>query len=139
MAQLALIVAVLFASVVWRYVLRDPLSWSADAALLFLVWMTLLGAPVGMRGGHVAVTGAVDVLPLAAARWMLAAVNAAVAVTALTVVWFGIALARQGMARIVPSIDWLSQGWIYAALPVGFALIVPVAVENVLRALRAKG
>jgi len=130
---IAAIVVVLFASVVWRYVLFNPISWSADAALICVVWMTLLGAPVGMRGGHVAVTGAFDFMPKAVQPWMNALINLSILASSAIVVWYGISLTIQGTARIVPSIAWLNQGFLYGALPFGFALLIPLCIENILK------
>jgi len=127
------IVVILFASVVWRYILFNPISWSADAALICVIWMTLLGAPVGMRGGHVAVTGVLELLPNAVQPWLVALINLAILASSAIVVWYGTLLTIQGTARIVPSIEWLNQGYLYGALPFGFALIIPLCIENVLK------
>lgn len=127
------IVIILFASVVWRYVLFNPISWSADAALICVVWMTLLGAPVGMRGGHVAVTGVLEFMPKFIQAWMVALINLAILASAAVVVWYGIFLTIQGTVRIVPSIEWLNQGYLYGALPFGFALLIPLCIENILK------
>ena len=134
---LVLIVVILFGSVFWRYFLNDPISWSEDAALFCMVWMTLLGAPVGlMRGEHVAVDMLLNMLPGGFARTLLVAINGVILTTAVTVVYYGGPFVRQGMARIIPSMDWLSQGYVYLALPVGFGLLVPVCAENILKAVR---
>lgn len=49
----ALLVIMLFASVaivvmqiIWRYILRDPLSWTDQMARFLFIWMTMLGIPV---------------------------------------------------------------------------------------------
>ncbi len=133
---LVAIVVILFGSVFWRYFLNDPVSWSEDAALFCMVWMTLLGAPVGLiRGEHVAVDTLLNALPARLARTLMVAINGVVLTTAVTVIYYGGPFVRQGMARIIPSMDWLSQGYVYLALPVGFGLLAPICIENILRAV----
>ena len=132
-ALLVAIVVILFGSVFWRYFLNDPITWSEDAALLCMVWMTLLGAPVGLRqGGHVAMEMLLNAFPAAAIRWLRVLINLVILGTALVVVFYGAPFVKQGMARIIPSMDWLHQGYVYLALPVGFALLIPICLENIL-------
>jgi len=130
---LSAIVIILFGSVFWRYFLNDPITWSEDAALLCMVWMTLLGAPVGLRhGGHVATEMVLQALPGQLITWLRAMISLVILATAAVVVYYGVPFVKQGMARIIPSMDWLSQGYVYLALPVGFALLLPICLENFL-------
>lgn len=130
---LGAIVVALACSVFWRYFLNSPIVWSEDFSLLCLVWMTLLGAPIGMRGGHIAADFLLQSLPGLVARWVSLLTSLGVLFVALTIVIYGIPFVKQGMARIVPSIDWLSFGYVYLSLPVGFALLLPLCVEGILR------
>lgn len=130
---LGVIVVIMAVSVLCRYLLNNPLSWSDDACLISLVWMTLLGLVVGMRQGHIAVEGLLSVLPSPLAKMVNAAVYVSVFFIAVMVVWVGFGFVKQGMARIVPSLDWITQGYVYLAVPVGFLLIVPLCVEQALR------
>lgn len=135
MLLLAAIVVILFSSVFWRYVFNDPISWSEDAALLCMIWMALLGAPVGLRqGGHVAMEMVLNLFPGAAIKGLRAVISLIVLATAVIVVYYGAAFVKQGFARIIPSMDWLSQGYVYLALPVGFALLIPICLENFFQA-----
>ena len=131
-ALLGVIVLTMMLSVVMRYVFTSPLTWSDDLSLICLVWMTMLGLAAGMRAGHLAIEGVVGALPHTLARLVGVAVHGAVLLLAILVAYYGIAFVRQGMARIVPSMDWLRQGYIYAAIPAGFALTVPFCLEGIL-------
>lgn len=138
MFLLAAIVVILFGSVFWRYVFNDPISWSEDAALLCMVWMALLGAPVGLRhGGHVAMEMVLNLFPGQVIRGLRALISLVVLATAVTVVLYGGGFVKQGFARIIPSMDWLSQGYVYLALPVGFALLIPICLQNFLESFAA--
>ncbi len=129
---LSVVVVVMMCSVIWRYVLNNPIPWSDDVSLISMVWMALLGLPPGMRDGHLAVEGLIAALPGFARRIVNMVVYAAVLFSAALIVYFGFKFVGQGMARIVPSIQWLKQGYIYMSVPVGFALIIPLCVERAL-------
>src|ERR1700744_1116713 len=42
-------IAILFAGVIWRYVLRAPLIWSDELASILFLWLAMLGAAVAFR------------------------------------------------------------------------------------------
>ena len=137
MVLLSAIVVILFGSVFWRYFLNDPISWSEDAALLCMIWMTLLGAPARpsprqpCRHGDVALR----IPSTRSLRSCEAVISLVILTTAAVVVYYGGPFVKQGMARIIPSIDWLSQGYAYLALPVGFALLIPICAEQLIQSL----
>lgn len=62
----ALLTGVTFSQVVSRYVFDDPLIWSEEAARYLFVWVTMVGAALGMReGGHYGLDIVVKRLPRA--------------------------------------------------------------------------
>ena len=53
-------IVVLFAGVVFRYVLHNPLVWSDELASLLFLWLAMLGAAVAFeRGEHMRMTAVV--------------------------------------------------------------------------------
>jgi len=53
-----------FASVVLRYVLNSPVTWSEELASLLFAWLTFVGAYVGFRSrSHIAIDTLVVFLP----------------------------------------------------------------------------
>ena len=136
MFLLSAIVVILFGSVFWRYFLNDPISWSEDAALLCMIWMTLLGAPAGLRhGGHVAMEMLLYLFPHPVIKILRAVISLVILTTSVIVVYYGGPFVKQGMARIIPSIEWLNQGYAYLALPAGFALLIPICMEQLFQSL----
>ena len=64
-------VGILFAGVVWRYVLNSPLFWSDEVAGLLFLWLVMLGAVIALRrGAHMRMTAVVSVLPPRAQRFL---------------------------------------------------------------------
>ena len=131
---LAIIVLVLFISVGMRYLFNRPLSWSGELGVILLVWMTLLGAPGGLRkGSHVSIGFLVDKLPDPGR--ILVRLGAILVV--LFVCWMmvsrGWGFALKGMRRIVPSMPWLPFGFAYLALPAGYGMMMLVCIEIILK------
>ncbi len=130
-AILAVICAILFYSVVMRYALNRPVTWTEDASTILMVWMVLLGAPIGLRSGaHVSIEFLVEKVSGGARTALRLIALAVTAYVALMMVRHGWLLAVRGMRRIVSTMEWLPFGYAYAALPVGYALMVLVCVEE---------
>lgn len=133
---LLLISAILFHSVVMRYLFNNPVTWSEDAAKILLVWMTLLGAPGGLRkGAHVSIDLIVEKLPHVLSQLLRLVSLLAVIYVSWMIVRHGWLFALQGMRRIVPSLEWLPFGFAYLALPVGYGLMILVCVELIAKHL----
>src|SRR4051794_8044698 len=68
-ALLLVAVAVIFAQVVFRYVINSPSSWLDEFAVLVFAWMIFLGAAIAQRGdSHIAMSTLVRLLPAPAQR-----------------------------------------------------------------------
>lgn len=54
----------IFLQVIFRYVLRNPLTWSEEVARYLFIWMTFVGGYVGARKGqHIGVEALQKALP----------------------------------------------------------------------------
>lgn len=61
---LGLIVLIMFAQVVFRYLLNNSLSWSEELIRFLFVWLTFLGGAIAIRDkSHIAVEFFVERLP----------------------------------------------------------------------------
>lgn len=133
---LAAITVILFFSVVMRYAFNNPVTWSEDSAKILLVWMTLLGAPAGLRStSHVSVELLTERLPDRAKRIFQLLGFVIVMYVSWIFVAYGFRFALQGMRRIVPSLAWLPFGFAYLALPVGYALMMLICIELLLKSI----
>lgn len=73
-ALLGIMVLVILAQIVFRYVLGDALNWTEEAARFGMLWMTGLMAPLAYRrGGFVAIDMLERALPRAAAALLVLA------------------------------------------------------------------
>jgi TRAP-type transport system small permease protein len=136
LALMAVLAVDLMLGVFSRYVLASTFTWYDEIARACFVWMVFLGAAVGVkRGSHFGLHLLVDALPPAARR--LAAV-----VTPLVIIGFSAVLVVQGLAFLeigryqqLPVMG-VSKAWVYAAMPVGGALMIVYSLGTLWRLWR---
>jgi TRAP-type C4-dicarboxylate transport system permease small subunit len=121
-----------------RYVLFSTFTWYDEIARACFVWVVFLGAAVGVkRGAHFGLHLLVDMLPESVRR--LAAF-----VTPLVIITFSSVLVVQGLAFLefgrfqqLPVMG-ISKIWIYAAMPVGGALMIIYSLQSLWRMVRSE-
>jgi TRAP-type C4-dicarboxylate transport system permease small subunit len=130
------VTVVLFAGVVWRYVFVDPLSWTDEIARVLFVWLSFLGAAVGIkRGIHSAVNVFEARLSL---RWQKAAALFAVAVMAVmagVLVYTGTLETIVSTKEVLP-VTSLSRAWQFGAVPISGLLMLIYLVPVTRQVLR---
>ncbi len=138
-AALVLIeIGVLLSGVVSRYVFHDPIVWSDELASILFLWLSMLGAVVALRRGeHMRMTALVARLrPSARALAETLAVTASLAFLALVMhpAW---EYAYEESFIVTPALE-ISNVWRAAALPVGVALMLVVALLRLVRVGRVR-
>jgi TRAP-type C4-dicarboxylate transport system permease small subunit len=139
-ALLATMLVLTLAQILSRALFGHSLGWTEEVTRAALVWSVFLIAPFAYRTGeHIAVVSFAEAL---SPRWLLA-VSAAINVL---VVWICVmffresfAFWRRGLDMTAATLD-LKMAWIYAIVPLAFALLILVGVELLLRlVLHARG
>lgn len=135
---LGLMVGIVALNVFCRFVLNFSLYWGDEAAQALLVWLTFLGAAVGVRDrAH----PSFDYL----ARVSPPRLQVAVGVTSRMIMigaivgllyWTAI-VAWRIQPWIMPALQ-ISRMWVYLAAPVGCALMLAYAVRDLRRIVREK-
>lgn len=100
-------------------------AWIEEACLFGLAWVVFLGLGLALeRGRHIAMTSLLERLAPGLRRGLKLAIDLAgllfslyIAKLALDIMLF---VVRSGQSS--PTLD-VSMGWLYAAIPVGFALL----------------
>jgi TRAP-type C4-dicarboxylate transport system permease small subunit len=125
-----------FLGVFSRYVLVRTFTWYDEIARLLFVWITFLGAAVGVRRGvHFRLHLLVDRFPRVLQR-------ATAIFGIVVVVGFGWILIQQGWKLVElgqfqqTPVMGLSKQYIYLSVPVGGALIILYSLPHLWRALR---
>src|SRR5271165_6835802 len=126
-------IAILFAGVVARYGLRQPLIWSDELASILFLWLAMLGAAVAFRRAeHMRMTAIVaSARPATRAYLDLVATSAALAFL-LLIVWPAFEYAYEESFITTPALQ-IPNIWRAAALPVGIGLMALFALLRLAR------
>ena len=115
---------VVFLQVFNRYVLKAPLAWSEDLAMLLFQWVTFLGAAIGVkRMRHFGIELVVRNLPEKFHRAIESMVPVFVGIVALIMVTEGVELLSYNRSRIYSSMN-LSYTWAYLPIPISGCLMI---------------
>jgi TRAP-type C4-dicarboxylate transport system permease small subunit len=124
MILMAFLVVVVTASVVFRYILLSPLTWSEEVGRYVMIWLGFLAASISIRQGlHVGVDFLVQWVPETVATWMKRLARGATAVFLLTVMVYGFILVASLWEQYSPVMD-VRMTWPYLAIPVGSLLML---------------
>src|SRR5690349_13749211 len=126
-------IVILFAGVIWRYALREPLIWSDELASILFLWLAMLGSAVAFRRAeHMRMTAVVaSVRPAMRAYLDVVATCAALAFL-LMIVHPAYEYAYEESFITTPALE-ISNSWRAAALPVGTCLMAIFALLRLVR------
>ena len=130
-ALLALVVATVSWQVVARYVTSASTAWAPELAQIGFVWLSMLAIAAGVRDRThmlIDVWGAAGGSGTRLGRALDGLAAAAVVAVSLVLAWFGLAVLEVTFKRTMPGLG-IKAGWMYLAVPVGFALCALFAVE----------
>ena len=129
-------IGVLFAGVVSRYLLHDPLLWSDELASILFLWLAMLGSVVALRRGeHMRMTALISKMDPRRRALLEAVATAACLAFLAMVAWPSWEYASEELAITTPALE-ISNLWRAAALPVGLGLM---ALFTLLRLVRNLG
>lgn len=112
------------ANIALRYLTAHSLPWADEAARYLMIWMTFTGAGLVLRiGGHVAITNLQDALPDTGRKIMRAAIALGLLIFFGFMVYVGIQYAQRMQYQVTPALR-IPYLYVYAAMPVGFALLI---------------
>ena len=121
LSSMALIVG---ANVTLRYTTNHSLPWADEAARYLMIWMTFVGAGLALRqGGHVAITNLHDFMSTRSQRVLRAAIVVVLLLFFAFMVYVGLQYMDRARFQKTPALR-LSFLYVYAAMPVGFALLI---------------
>lgn len=128
-----LMTAIVLASVFFRYVLNNSITWTEDVSLIMMITAAFLIAPVAYRQGlNVAIEMLVSALPLALLRALRIALN-------LLVLWIlyrhffeALALVERGWGIRVNTVP-IAWAWCYMPVPFAFGAMALAGIELILR------
>ena len=129
-ACLGVMTCVVFTSVVFRYLLNSPLTWTEELASLLFAWLTFVGAFMGFRSrSHISIDTVVIFLPPAVRRGIARLVDVCVLLLMGLFVWQGASLTLTTWSLEFPAME-ISRGYLYLAIPVGAILMAIGLIES---------
>lgn len=124
MVLMAVLVVVVVASVVFRYVLLSPLSWSEEVGRYLMIWVGFLAASIGVQQGmHVGIDFVVHWVRPVTAVWLRRLARGLTAVFLLIVTAYGFMLVVNLWEQWSPVLQF-RMTWPYLAIPVGCLLML---------------
>ena len=113
-----------FSSVVLRYVLNSPVTWSEELASLLFAWLTFVGAYVGFRThSHIRIDTLTMLLPAGTRSGIRRTVDAGVLLVLGVFIWQGVSLVATTWSLEFPAME-ISRGYLYLSLPIGACLML---------------
>ncbi len=123
-AMVVALTVIVFVQVFNRFVLKTPLAWSEDLAMLLFQWVVFLGAAVGVkRMRHFGIELVVRQLPERMRYWVEVTTPLVMAVVALVMIVQGLTILSFNRNRIYSTMD-LSYTWAYLPIPLSGILII---------------
>ncbi len=112
------------ANISLRYLTSHSLPWADEAARYLMIWLTFTGAGLILRiGGHVAITNLQDSLPETGQKILRAAIVLTLLAFFCFMVQVGVQYAQRMQYQVTPAMR-LPFSYVYAAMPVGFTLLI---------------
>lgn len=135
--MVALLAAVAF-QVFGRHVLNDTPTWAESLSLLLVLYVTMMGAAVGVRDGtHIGFESILLLVPERRRRPLLLLIHALVLTFGVLMAWNCAVLAESVYAYRIPNLG-LSEGWKYTPALIAGVLIAVFSIEHMIAVLRNK-
>ena len=121
----AVMTAVIVLQVFFRYVLKGSLPWSEELARYLMIWVTFVGASIGVkRGAHIGVEVLVMSLPKNV-QTIVKYVGGVITIIFCVVVFYASLsiLQRQIISNQISPAMRIPMWWAYSAIPAGTLLM----------------
>jgi TRAP-type C4-dicarboxylate transport system permease small subunit len=119
-----------------RFVLKTPLAWSEDLAMLLFQWVVFLGAALGVkRMRHFGIELVVRKFPETMRRWVELLTPVVMAIVAFVMIVQGWTILTFNRNRTYPTMD-LTYIWAFLPIPPAGVLILIYLVQLEIRRWR---
>jgi TRAP-type C4-dicarboxylate transport system permease small subunit len=133
---------VVLLGVFFRYVVRQPLSWSEEVARYLMIWAAALAVSIGIvKKEHLGITFLVSRFPPGVQKYAAVLVNVCVLWFLWVLTKFGYFMAVEGKAQLSPILSQfgkISMVWSLSAIPVAGGLAMIQVILQVLLDLFGK-
>lgn len=131
MFLLALMVAVVFLGVFFRYVLDASLAWYDEFASYLLVWLTFYGAVVASyHHRHIGFETVVNRFMPGTRRALGVVAELFVLGFQFVLFYYGWLLTQKMGDETAISVPWVKMGWVYSVLPIAGGLMLIISLRR---------
>jgi TRAP-type transport system small permease protein len=135
-AGLIIIVIAVLTQVFGRYILNDTPTWAEALAMILVLYVTMLGAAVGVRdAGHIGMESLLVLVKDSIRLKLELVIHVLVAGFGLLLAWNGGLLAISVMDYNIPTLG-ISEGLNYLPLALAGALITLFSIEHIVALIR---
>jgi len=132
------LIVLLAASVLMRYVLGEPFSWSGEAGRLLMVWISFLGvALAGADRRHMAMDLLRESLPIRLRQWLDIVLSLVILGCLGLLIYHGAAMTEYNLTLRSEHLH-ISYAFFYAAIPTGLACYLLFEAAYLYRMLKPK-
>ncbi|MFD4837258.1 TRAP transporter small permease [Achromobacter sp. NPDC058515] len=118
-----------------RHVLNSTPTWAESLALLLVLYVTMLGAAVGVRdAGHIGFEAVLEALPAAGQRGLRIFIHLLVLLFGVLMAWNCAVLAESVAAYKIPNLG-ISNAWKYVPATLSGGLIALFSIEHIIAIL----
>jgi len=137
-AGLLVIVAIVFYQVFGRYVLNSSPTWTENLALVLVLYVTLIGAAVGVRdAGHIGMESLLVLVPQKLRNRIELLIHALVMLFGFAMIYNGLVLGQSVLTYKIPNLG-LPEGVRYAPLVISGLLVISFSIEHVIALVKGK-
>jgi TRAP-type C4-dicarboxylate transport system permease small subunit len=137
-AGLLMIVAIVFYQVFGRYVLNSSPTWTESFALVLILYVTLIGAAVGVRdAGHIGMESLLVLVSDTIRSRMELLIHALVIVFGATMIYNGFVLGSSVLGYKIPNLP-LPETVRYVPLVVSGVLIILFSIEHIIALVKGE-
>jgi TRAP-type C4-dicarboxylate transport system permease small subunit len=135
---LFVIVVIVFYQVFGRYVMNSSPTWTESMALLLVLYVTLIGAAVGVRdAGHIGMESLLVLVPEHVRNRIELAIHLLVIVFAAAMVYNGVLLGLSVASYKIPNLA-LPEALRYVPLVLSGVLIILFSIEHIIALLKGE-
>ncbi len=131
-------IVAIFLQVFFRFIVQSPLYWTEELSRYSFVYVVFIGAAwAGKNNMHLGVDYFTSKLPDAAMRILKIILDFLILIFSAVVVIVGFQVVPVNLKQLSPALN-IPMGIVYAAIPLGFALLFIYYLEHLIRDLSAR-
>jgi len=133
-----IMVVIVFANVVARYVFESAITESEELARYCFIWSVFIGAVLALeKNQHIGIDLVVKNIPPAVRKWVLVLSNICMLILAGLCSYYGFLLCMSSMGWPSPALR-IPHGVVGLIVPISFIAILIMTIENIIKLVRGK-